>query len=45
MPSMTFRELTDQLNQESHLDLAHEFPTDYEPSFDKAINFILEQQP
>jgi predicted esterase len=31
-----------QFAEESHADLAHEFPSDFEPSFDKAIKFILE---
>ena len=31
-----------QFEEESHADLAHEFPPDFESSFDKAIKFILE---
>lgn len=31
-----------QLEEETHADLAHEFPSDFELSFDKAIKFILE---
>jgi len=31
-----------QFDQESHADLAHEFPSEFESSFDKAIKFILE---
>jgi predicted esterase len=32
-----------QFDEESHPDLAHEFPPDFDSSFDKAIRFILEQ--
>jgi hypothetical protein len=30
--------------EEVHPDLAHEFPTDFERSFDKAINLIFMEQ-
>ena len=33
-----------QLEEETHADLAHEFPPEFELSFAKAIKFILEQQ-
>jgi predicted esterase len=31
-----------QFGEEVHPDLGHEFPADFEPSFDKAVKFILE---
>jgi predicted esterase len=33
-----------QFDEEVHPDLAHEFPADFESSFDKAINFIFTEQ-
>jgi len=33
-----------QFGEEVHPDLAHEFPADFNTSFDKAIKFILEKQ-
>lgn len=36
------KENTIQFEEESHADLAHEFPPEFESSFDKAIKFILE---
>jgi predicted esterase len=38
----TLKENNIPFAEESHADLAHEFPSDFEPSFDKAIKFILE---
>jgi predicted esterase len=33
-----------QFDEESHTDLAHEFPPDFEKSFDTAIDFIFKEQ-
>ena len=33
-----------QFTEEAHADLAHEFPSDFETSFDKAINFIFTER-
>lgn len=33
-----------QFGEESHADLAHEFPPDFEGSFDKAIDFIFKER-
>ena len=33
-----------QFDEETHPDLAHEFPSDFENSFDRAIDFIFKEQ-
>jgi hypothetical protein len=33
-----------QFAEEVHSDLGHEFPPDFEKSFDKAIDFIFKEQ-
>jgi predicted esterase len=33
-----------QFDEETHPDLAHEFPSDFEKSFDRAIDFIFKEQ-
>ena len=40
----TLKENHIPFGEESHPDLAHEFPPDFASSFDKAIKFILEDQ-
>jgi predicted esterase len=40
----TLKENQIQFDEESHPDLAHEFPPDFASSFDKAIRFLLEGQ-
>lgn len=38
----TLKENNIQFDEESHAELGHEFPSDFESSFDRAIKFILE---